>query len=181
VVNFNSSLCCPQQHPLHWYLLKGSGVELRGCQEMIAKHMCFCLSGFEHRSSSPHPVTLLTAFRGYTKRRKVILGYYQLIWTRRVNFSYSYVVVASHLLILIPTCTQCKCMSQRTGDLRFWGNIYSHFCLFTTAILITQLGWSRNRWKDNNKIDLEEIGREDLDWIQLPQHRVRAVMILPIP
>jgi hypothetical protein len=31
------------------------------------------------------------------------------------------------------------------------------------------LGRTSNRWKDNIRIDLQEIGWEDLDWIQLAQ------------
>jgi hypothetical protein len=40
----------------------------------------------------------------------------------------------------------------------------------------------RRRWKDNNKIDLQEVGWRDKDWIDLPQDRctwralVKAVM-----
>jgi len=49
------------------------------------------------------------------------------------------------------------------------------------------LGRPRCRWKDNNKIDLQEVGREGKDWIDLVQNRddwralVNVVMNLRVP
>jgi len=49
------------------------------------------------------------------------------------------------------------------------------------------LGRSRHRWEGNIKIDLQEVGCEDLDWIELLQDRdrcwvfVNAVMNLGVP
>ena len=45
----------------------------------------------------------------------------------------------------------------------------------------------RRRWKDNIKMDLQEVGCEGMDWIQLAQDRdrwravVNAVMKLGVP
>jgi hypothetical protein len=36
-----------------------------------------------------------------------------------------------------------------------------------------QLGRHRRRWEDNTKIDLQEVGCGDMDWIQLAQDRDR--------
>ena len=35
------------------------------------------------------------------------------------------------------------------------------------------LGRPRRRWEDNIKMRLEEVGREGMDWIDLPQNRDR--------
>ena len=35
----------------------------------------------------------------------------------------------------------------------------------------TPLGRSRRRWEDNVKMDLQEVGRGDMDWIELAQDR----------
>jgi hypothetical protein len=49
------------------------------------------------------------------------------------------------------------------------------------------LGSSRHRWVDNIKMDLREIGRDGMDWIDLAQDRdqwralVRAVMNFRVP
>ena len=49
------------------------------------------------------------------------------------------------------------------------------------------LGRPRRRWEDNNKIDLQEVGCKDMDWIELAQDRnswralVNAVMNLRVP
>jgi len=49
------------------------------------------------------------------------------------------------------------------------------------------LGRPRHRWKDNNKMDLQEVGCGDMDWIELAQDRdrwralVNAVMKLWVP
>jgi hypothetical protein len=49
------------------------------------------------------------------------------------------------------------------------------------------LGRPRHRWKDNIKMDLQEVGCEGMDWIELAQVRdrwralVNAVMNLRIP
>ena len=49
------------------------------------------------------------------------------------------------------------------------------------------LGRTRLRWEDNIKIDLQEVGCEGADWIELAQDRYRwralviAVMNLRIP
>jgi len=49
------------------------------------------------------------------------------------------------------------------------------------------LGSPRSRWEDNIKIDLEKVGCEDMDWIELAQDRdrwralVNAVMNLRVP
>jgi hypothetical protein len=46
---------------------------------------------------------------------------------------------------------------------------------------------SRRRWEDNIKMDLQEVGCGDMDWIGLPQDRdrcwalVNAVMKLRVP
>jgi hypothetical protein len=51
----------------------------------------------------------------------------------------------------------------------------------------TLLGRPRHTWEDNIKMDLEEIGWEDVDWIHLAQdtdHRrvlVERIMILRVP
>jgi len=45
----------------------------------------------------------------------------------------------------------------------------------------------RRRWDDNIKMDFQEVGCEDMDWIELPQDRdgcrtlVSAVMNLQVP
>ena len=49
------------------------------------------------------------------------------------------------------------------------------------------LGRSRNRWEDNIKMDLQEMGYGGMDWIDLAQDRdrwralVNAVMNLRVP
>jgi hypothetical protein len=49
------------------------------------------------------------------------------------------------------------------------------------------LGRPRRRWVDNIKMDVREIGWDDIDWIDLPQDRdqwralVKAVMNLRVP
>jgi hypothetical protein len=49
------------------------------------------------------------------------------------------------------------------------------------------LGRPRRRWVDNIKIDLREIGRNGMDWFDLPQDRdqqralVNTVMNLRVP
>jgi hypothetical protein len=49
------------------------------------------------------------------------------------------------------------------------------------------LGRPRRRWEDNSKMDLREIGFEDVDWIHLAQDRdrwrapVNTVMNLRVP
>jgi len=51
----------------------------------------------------------------------------------------------------------------------------------------TPLGRSRHRWEDNIKMDLQEVGCEDMDWIELAQDKDRwralmnAVMNLRFP
>jgi len=48
-------------------------------------------------------------------------------------------------------------------------------------------GRARRRWEDNNRINLEEVGCGDIDWIELAQDRdrrralVNAVMNLRVP
>jgi hypothetical protein len=50
-----------------------------------------------------------------------------------------------------------------------------------------RLGRPRHRWEDNIKIDLQEVGCGDMDWIELAQDRdkwwalVNAVMNLGVP
>jgi len=49
------------------------------------------------------------------------------------------------------------------------------------------LGRPRRRWGDNIKIDLQEVGCESMDWIELAQYRgrwralVNAVINLQVP
>ena len=49
------------------------------------------------------------------------------------------------------------------------------------------LGSLRRRWDDNIKIDLQEVGCEGMEWIELVQDRdswrilVEAVINLPVP
>jgi hypothetical protein len=49
------------------------------------------------------------------------------------------------------------------------------------------LGSPRHRWEDNIKLDLQEVGCEGMDWIELAQDRerrwalVNAVMSLRVP
>jgi len=49
------------------------------------------------------------------------------------------------------------------------------------------LGRPRRRWENNIKMDLQELGCEGMDWIELAQDRdrwralVNAVMILRVP
>jgi len=49
------------------------------------------------------------------------------------------------------------------------------------------LGRSRRRWEDNIKTDLQEVGCEGMDWIDLAQYRdgwqalMNAVMNLRVP
>jgi hypothetical protein len=49
------------------------------------------------------------------------------------------------------------------------------------------LGRPRRRWEDNFKMDLQEVGRGDTDWIELAQDRkrwqelVNAVLNLRVP
>jgi hypothetical protein len=51
----------------------------------------------------------------------------------------------------------------------------------------TPLGRPRRRWKDNMKMDLQEVGCGDMDWIDLSQDRdrrralVNVVMNLWVP
>jgi len=50
-----------------------------------------------------------------------------------------------------------------------------------------QLGRPRRKWEDNIKMDLQEVGCGDMDWIELAQDRdswralVNAVMNIRIP
>jgi hypothetical protein len=50
-----------------------------------------------------------------------------------------------------------------------------------------QLGRLRRRWKDNIKMDLQDVGRGGMDWIKLAQDRdrwralVNTVMNLRVP
>jgi hypothetical protein len=49
------------------------------------------------------------------------------------------------------------------------------------------LGRSRRRWEDNIKMDLQKVGRGEMDWIDMAQERdrwralVNAVMKLRVP
>ena len=49
------------------------------------------------------------------------------------------------------------------------------------------LGKPRRRWEDNIKMDLQEVGRGGMDWIEMAQERdrwravVNAVMNLRVP
>jgi len=49
------------------------------------------------------------------------------------------------------------------------------------------LGRPRSKWEDNIKMDLQEVGRGDMEWIELAQDRdrwrafVNAVMNLRVP
>jgi hypothetical protein len=49
------------------------------------------------------------------------------------------------------------------------------------------LGRPRHRWEDNIKMDIQEVGRGEMDWIALAQDRnrwgplVNVVMNLPVP
>jgi hypothetical protein len=49
------------------------------------------------------------------------------------------------------------------------------------------MGRPRHRWDDNNKMDIQEVGCGDVDWIELAHDRnrwqaiVNAVMILRVP
>jgi len=49
------------------------------------------------------------------------------------------------------------------------------------------LGRPRRRWEDNIKMDLQEVGCRDMDWIELAQDRIRwralvdAAMNLGVP
>jgi hypothetical protein len=49
------------------------------------------------------------------------------------------------------------------------------------------LGRPRRRWEDNIKMDIREVGWEDMNWIELGQYRdrwralVNAVMNLRVP
>jgi hypothetical protein len=40
------------------------------------------------------------------------------------------------------------------------------------------LGRPRHRWEDNVKMDLQEVERGDMDWIELPQDRDRRRALL---
>ena len=65
--------------------------------------------------------------------------------------------------------------------------------LYTTRVLVGKpegkrpLGRPRRKWKDNIKMDLQEVGREGMDWIDVTQDRdrwralVNAVKILRVP
>jgi len=50
-----------------------------------------------------------------------------------------------------------------------------------------QLGRPRRRWEDNIKMDIQEVGLEGMNWIELTQDRdrwralVNAAMNLPVP
>jgi hypothetical protein len=68
-----------------------------------------------------------------------------------------------------------------------------HFERFIHRVLVgklegrRQLGRPRRRWEDNIKIDLQEVGCGDMDWIELAQDRdrwralVKAVTNLQTP
>ena len=43
------------------------------------------------------------------------------------------------------------------------------------------LGRPRRRWEDNIKMDLQEVGCRGMDWIELAQALVNAVMNLRAP
>jgi len=49
------------------------------------------------------------------------------------------------------------------------------------------LGRPRSRWEDNSKMDVEEVGRGGMNWIELAQERdrwralVKAVMNIRVP
>jgi hypothetical protein len=59
----------------------------------------------------------------------------------------------------------------------WWGNLRE----------IGPLGRPRRRWEDNIKMDLQEVGCEGMDWIEVAQDRdswwalVNAVMNIPVP
>ena len=50
-----------------------------------------------------------------------------------------------------------------------------------------QVGTSRGRWKDNIKVNIQEVGYEGMDWVELAQDRdrwqalVNAVMNIRVP
>jgi len=61
--------------------------------------------------------------------------------------------------------------------------MYQASCIF----LVLKVKVSKRRWQDNIKMDLQEVGCGDTDWIELAQDRdrwwalVNAVMNLPVP
>ena len=70
--------------------------------------------------------------------------------------------------------------------------ILSHYCVIKLHSYIQEqgkrpLGRPRRRWEDNIKMDLQEVGCGDMDWIELAQGRdrwgalVNAVMNLRVP
>jgi hypothetical protein len=54
-------------------------------------------------------------------------------------------------------------------------------------VLVVEPGRSKRKWEDNIKVDLQEVGCESMDWIELAQDRnrwrgfVNTVMNLWVP
>jgi hypothetical protein len=42
-------------------------------------------------------------------------------------------------------------------------------------------GRSRRRWEDKNKVDVQEVGCRDVDWIELVQNMSRCWELLNVP
>jgi hypothetical protein len=92
--------------------------------------------------------------------------------------------------------SEYECCFIRTGTkdfTEFWFRILHLFevCMFSKFFNIMYsvrpLGRPRRRWVDNIKMDLREIGWDDMDWIDLAQDRdqwrayLNALMNLRVP
>jgi hypothetical protein len=66
-------------------------------------------------------------------------------------------------------------------------HINDNYCKTLKPVGKSPLGRPRRRWVDNIRLDLQEVGREYMDWIGLAQDRgrwrklVSAVMNLRVP
>ena len=55
----------------------------------------------------------------------------------------------------------------------FWKNLFTKEYIYVNPEGKRPLGRPRRRWEDNIKMDLEEVGRDCGDWMELAQNRDR--------